>query len=397
MKKEESVLKKKRSTSNTTKKKNSIKRKISISNLKNQSIFIENDKQLLNSYQSLIDNKGYTNYLNEDYQKGYMIKCIKHNLNYYFNQKEYKYPYPNSNKQFLTYVKNCLEHKVFGDLAKLQAVLTQYISFDFSFKVISYITKNINNDLKDTDILDLIKSNTENISKMKVNQIKKFSHSCDSLTYIMENISNNIIKTLTTINPEYKNKNFQEVKFLDLGCEYMDFSIEIKKILNISKNHYYGIHLPKISIPNQNQIVPENFKNLSNIHKLPFDDNTFDFIFIHTFIQKVFDLPSLLNELKRILKPNGFIFMITIMGLEKNDNLLSDIINTLKNIFVKKKNIYEYIKNPEYMRYFNYKQWDYVMKKFDFKYNNFGYLKSGFRESITQNNYTTYAIYQVIK
>ncbi len=369
--------------------------KISISNMKNQSLIINSDKELLNSYISLIENEGYIKFLNEYHQKGYLTDCARHNHNFIISEKDYKYPYPNSNIQFITYIKNAIKYKYFGDLAKFQSILTKYISFNFSFKVMSYITKNQNKNLKDTEIIEFILSSNENL--LKKNEIKRNIESCDPDLFMIESIVKNIINSLSSVNPKYENKNYEELKFLDLGCEYLNYSKKIKNMLKISNEQYYGLHLPNIKIPNNNNIKSDNFKLLTNVHKLPFDDNSFDFIYIHTFSQRINDLTALLNELNRIIKPNGFLFLISIMAIDKNDCILSDIINTLKNVFIHKINIHEYIKNPEYMRYLNYIQTDYVMKKAGFKYNSFGLLRSKMKESITQNNNQSYAIYKVEK
>jgi len=395
MKKIDTVSKEKR----TLDKKNiSTKRKkISISNMKNRSIIIKNSTELINSYKTLVDNKEYTDFLNEYYQMGFLTKCSKHDLNFYFGEKEYIYPYPNSNQQFITYVRNALNYKNFGDLARLQAVLTKYVSFEFSFKVISYITKNQNKDLKDTDIIDYIQS-TE-FQYIYNNKIKQNKNACDPTLYMKQHTTKNIKKYVQKLllNPNYKNNNYQDLKFLDFGCEYLEFSFEIKKVLNLSSDQFYGLHLEDVMIPPEQNINSKNFKTLNNVHKLPFEDNSFDFIFIHSFLQKILDLPSLLKELKRILKPNGFIYTIWIMTFDKNNNILCDIINTLKNVFINKKNINEYIKNPEFMRYFNYIEWDYILNKSNFKFIVTNYLKSTTKESITQNNGATYNVYQVEK
>lgn len=369
--------------------------KISISNMKNQPIIINSDKELLNSYLSLIENEGYIKFLNEHHQKGYLTDCARHNHNFIISEKDYKYPYPNSNIQFITYIKNALKYKYFGDLAKFQSILTKYISFDLSFKVMSYITKNQNKNLKDTEIIEFILSSNQDL--LKKNEIKRNIESCDPDLFMIESIVKHIINSLSSVNPKYENKNYEELKFLDLGCEYLNYSEKIKKMLKLSNEQYYGLHLSNIKIPNKNNIKSENFKLLTNVHKLPFNDNSFDFIYIHTFSQRINDLIGLLNELNRIIKPNGFLFIISTMAIDKNDCILSDIVNTLKNIFINKINIHEYIKNPEYMRYLNYIQTDYVMKKAGFKYNSFGLLRSKMKESITQNNNQSYAIYKVEK
>ncbi len=374
-------------------------------NIKNNqlnSIFINSPEKLKDSYNIIIENDDYLKYVNNYEKNGGITKCVKENLNFYFKEKQYIYPYPNSNIQFVTYINNSLKHKDYGDLAKLQAILTKYISFNFSFKVISYITKNKNKNIKDSDILKYILY--ANNSLKILNIFKPNPKQCDSFNFMSEIIIKHILPQIQIIFKKNKTDpnidiNMNEIKFIDIGCDFLNFSYDIYKKLNISKNNFYGLYSTKNKLFKNlnNNIELNNFKKIVNVSKLPFEDNFFDFVFIHSFLQKIFDIESFLKELKRIIKPNGFILMFCVMGLDKNDSLLCDISNTLNNVFIKNKNIEEYIKNPEYMRYFNYIQWDFIMKKFNFKYAKQSILYSKSKESITLNNSLNYSIYKNIK
>lgn len=389
-----------------TSKKISIKKpkKITIKNKninnKNNNIFINSSEELKESYKKTVDNNNYYDFLEEFLKKGYITKCVKENINFWFKEKEHIYPYPNSNIQFVTYVKNSLNNKDYGDLAKLQAILTKYISFDFSFKVISYITKNKNKNIKDVDIINFI-LDTNKINNIKSNIVKLNPKQCKIIDFMTEQLTRQIKGQLEDINKNNQ-VNIKNIKFCDIGCEHLDFSHKIFKILDISNNNFYGLYDSKYKLFSNNNFIKKNidlnnFIKINNISKLPFEDNYFDFLFAHSFLQKVNDFDLLVSELNRILKPNGFILLISIMTLDRNDNLLCDIINTLNNVIIKKINIEDYIKNPEYMRYFNYVQWDFVMKKHNFKYVKQNILYGQSKESITQNNGMNFAIYQVKK
>ncbi len=393
-------IKKKNIKKKTIKAKKTIRSKINNNNKNSKNkLFIDSPKELEESYKNLIENQQYLDFLQKFFEKGYITECIKKNFDFLYQQKEFIYPYPNSNIQFSTYIKNSLKYKDYGELAKLQAIFTKYISFDFSFKVISYISKNKNKGLKDTDVIDFILSSINN----KTNQIFKNPNQCSSLVFMNQQISKQIVNHLKSLNNQNNlNKIFEKIKYIDIGCEYLDFSYNITKFSKIPIQNMYGLYYTNknklFTVNNKyNNILLKNFKKLTNISKLPFDDNYFDFVFIHSFIQKIYDINTLLKEIKRILKPNGFIFLISIMGIDKNDNILCDIINTLYYVFVKKINIKDYIKNPVYMRYFNYVQWDFIMKNNDFSYIKQQTLYSKSKESIISNNNMTFAIYQVKK
>lgn len=76
----------------------------------------------------------------------------------------------------------------------------------------------------------------------------------------------------------------------------------------------------------QRQITNYRIKNSvnSNALLLPFSDSSFDIIILQDVIEHLSDIENLLNEIKRVLKPNGTIYLST-------PNKLS-IINILSNL-----------------------------------------------------------------
>jgi methionine biosynthesis protein MetW len=95
-------------------------------------------------------------------------------------------------------------------------------------------------------------------------------------------------------------------KVLDIGC-YDGFITE--KIKNYG-NEVTGIELSKegakICRSRGIECVEQDLES-----KFPFEDNSFDVVFGGEIIEHIFDTDKLLQEIKRILKPNGHIVLST--------------------------------------------------------------------------------------
>lgn len=118
---------------------------------------------------------------------------------------------------------------------------------------------------------------------------------------------------------------------LEIGCTNGFSSIEINKI---TKCNIIGIDINKNSISNAIEKIKLNsldenkikfeYGNAENLSK--FSDNTFDLIICGNAISFMNDKSKVLNELIRILKPNGFISIVPLWYKESpNINLVNKI------------------------------------------------------------------------
>lgn len=112
-------------------------------------------------------------------------------------------------------------------------------------------------------------------------------------------------------------------KVLEIGCTNGFSSIEINKLTNCN---VIGIDINQNSIDNANsRILPNNLdpKKISfeygNAEKLRFKDNTFDLIICGNALSFVSDKSKTIEELKRVLKPNGFISIVPIWYYKQPD------------------------------------------------------------------------------
>lgn len=105
-------------------------------------------------------------------------------------------------------------------------------------------------------------------------------------------------------------------KVLEIGCTNGFSSIEINKLTNCN---IIGIDINKNSIDNANSRILENGLNpekisfeYGNAEDLRFKDNEFDLIICGNAMSFVSDKNKAIHELKRVLKPNGFISIVPI-------------------------------------------------------------------------------------
>ena len=111
-------------------------------------------------------------------------------------------------------------------------------------------------------------------------------------------------------------------KVLDIGCNDGTFS---KIILNKSgASQLIGIDVVKKTVDWANSHWKSTGKMkfmVADAHKLPFDSGSFDAVFALEVLEHVFDPTKVLNEVKRVLKKNGYaVFLVP------SDSLLFRII-----------------------------------------------------------------------
>jgi len=106
---------------------------------------------------------------------------------------------------------------------------------------------------------------------------------------------------------------FEKGKILDSGCGFGGMDIALAK--RIPGCEIIGIDLSDTLLEYANSSVSDtNFKNRlkfkkGDVQKIPFEDNTFDVVFSVNMVHWVDDPIVMLNEIKRVLKPNGYLFI----------------------------------------------------------------------------------------
>lgn len=120
-------------------------------------------------------------------------------------------------------------------------------------------------------------------------------------------------------------------KVLEIGCTNGFSSLEINKLTNCN---VIGIDINQNSVDNANERIVENGLDLSkisfeygNAESLRFEDNEFDLIICGNAMSFVADKNKAIEELKRVLKPNGFISIVPIWYLDNPDEKIISKVN----------------------------------------------------------------------
>lgn len=99
-------------------------------------------------------------------------------------------------------------------------------------------------------------------------------------------------------------------KYLDIGCSDGLLTVKIGKLLKLKQDQIYGIDIPEFASEPIKPTKGFQFTQYSaNDVKLPFADNTFDLITMLQVLHHVKNPYDMLMEIKRILKPNGILFL----------------------------------------------------------------------------------------
>ena len=138
-------------------------------------------------------------------------------------------------------------------------------------------------------------------------------------------------------------RNFKKGIVLDSGCGPGFITIELAKRFPLSE--FFGIDLsdPLLDIANdksQKEKLIEKVKFLkADVHNIPFPDNYFDFVININMLHLVEEPVKMLNEIERVLKPDGFFFITdlrkSILGLIEREMKSAFIIKEVKEIIAK--------------------------------------------------------------
>jgi len=152
---------------------------------------------------------------------------------------------------------------------------------------------------------------------------------------------------------DYKNS---DLKILDFGCGDGRYFLFFKQFFR--ENNIYGVEVSEIRIKRAKKLGWKNVFKIKDFQPLPFKDSYFDFI---NFDQVIEHIPSnkiefYLKELKRILKPNGKIIIVT-------PNYPIKRVYDLLNALVKRdpKRIFD---DPTHVAQYNFKMLNSLLKKY---------------------------------
>jgi ubiquinone/menaquinone biosynthesis C-methylase UbiE len=298
-----------------------------------------------------------------------------------------------SDIQIYTYIKHAA--KDIMRMSKFKMLFSHFFRVKkITHKIIKKVKKAIINNeiITDTYIIELLSKykQMDKYIEMK-NEIKKKEKEapvriiCSRDKYIFEYIG---LKNRQL----FRHGNIPNIKYLDYGCGFGPKTIAYSKELGIPPKNIYGTDIKQWGPYNQQESKFKfNFKLLTDDYKIDFDDNTFDIVSSFYVLHHVSDLTNALNEIKRVLKPNGYVLILEHDNHDGYDNLLIDIEHLLYATFVDKNT--KFIEKPDYAKYYNWLEWNYIFSLHNFTYVNGNVL---FTEVTHDMNYDNmcYAIYQ---
>ncbi len=167
------------------------------------------------------------------------------------------------------------------------------------------------------------------MKKVKKEDIQKLSYT-DFVSLICE--ENRPSGGKFTIREIAKNSFINEnSKILEIGCTNGFSSLEINKLTNCN---VIGIDINQNSVDNAKKRIKENGLNpkkisfeYGNAEELRFKDNEFDLIICGNAMSFVSNKSKAINELKRVLKPNGFISIVPIWYKDNPDKKIISKVN----------------------------------------------------------------------
>ena len=112
-------------------------------------------------------------------------------------------------------------------------------------------------------------------------------------------------------------------KILDYGC---GTGRSLRFIRDLGYNDIVGVDINNDMIKEAKKIDPNGKYELIESAKIPYENNTFDIIFMsYVFLEvgKFEEIVKILKEFKRVLKQNGFIIFVTSIVTDIKDEWLS--------------------------------------------------------------------------
>ena len=298
----------------------------------------------------MINKNEYFNFLDKKYGKN--NKCLLINYKKIF-LNNVQYPTVNTNQQIKFLINEIYRTKNIIEYNNFILLLTNFMSFNASFKLFNIICTT--DKIKDIDVINYIES--LQIQNRKRNSIYSLDEVCSKQKFGFELIYSHIENNLKKME--------NNIKYLDIGCGDGIKTKLFAEILNINKDNIYGTDIKMWGPYSNKKNFSFNFKYIEK-DKLKYDDNSFDVLTCFLTLHHIKNINTMIDEIKRVLKPNGIFILIEHDALTYFDKLLIDIQHTFFAFFYDKNK--NYIKKPLYSKYYNQIEFEYIfVKKHKFK------------------------------
>ncbi len=231
-------------------------------------------------------------------------------------------------------------------------ITTNYI-YKLSYKSSERLFILLNKFVKiDDELIELIKQKKND--HIIINNMKNKTTSITNIPYHVKikSAKKRAYKLMEFINNTNIVKHININNYLDIGCFDGMKTVAIGKILGLNNNNIYGIDVDNYA---GNKINPINgfiFNRYKQNNLLPYESERFDFITILQVLHHVKKPVKMLKEIKRVLKPNGLLFIREHDKTDKNIDKLIRLEHLLYSQLVDKIPYDVYVQN-NYEKYFS--------------------------------------------
>jgi ubiquinone/menaquinone biosynthesis C-methylase UbiE len=320
--------------------------------------------------------KKYENYIDNNKnlttcQKKIFIEYRKVINTIYVDQK--------SNYQISTLIDNIHKNNKLYYKSKLQTMLLKFFNKQFSEIIYRHIEHNPK--ITDDEIIEYIINKRHKYKNNTKTPIKLGLQICNEWTYIIQLISLKYKQLIENLNGKYDSS---KIKYVDIGMGRGNKTYKIANELGLVDKNVSGADIKIWGPYNQENIKHKvNFIEIED-GKINAKDNSFDFASCILMLHHVKDLDNFILEIKRILKPDGILLIIEHNIYDDYDHLMLDVLHFLYEILVDKNK--EYRENPAYSSYYNWVEWNFILKKFNFNFLENNVLFSTINDEVRYDN-----------
>ncbi len=337
----------------------------------------------INTYDDLIDKRGYLSFLHKKKKIEVDGQCMYDTLEDIFLHRKKDFPRSDSNQQIQYLIHQIFKEKKIIQLQHLNTLLTHFLPFDESYELIKTLKDTSN--ITDKQVIELIKK--IKLKKTFKNTNFMYGQKCKPQDFMFQQLGFQIKKEYKKINGSFIP---DDIQYLDICCGDGRKTIGLSKYLKIPLKNVHGTDIEAWGPYHKTKHFPFHFEFIQN-NKLNYLDDSFDVITCFLSLHHIKKLSGFLNEIHRILKPTGIFLFIEHKPFDYTDELIIDIQHLLFAYFYDKNETY--LENPDYSQYYNFMEWDYIMDKHKFKFITSRTIYQSIRKEVRYDE-QFFAIYQ---
>jgi ubiquinone/menaquinone biosynthesis C-methylase UbiE len=315
----------------------------------------------------------------KEFIKNKNIPSCDKNLYISLLNKQNIYVNQTSNKQIYTFIQNIKKNRNIKLRLQFELLLRNFFLDEDADKILRILLKKR---LKDTSVFNKV------ISKFK---LKQWEQNIDCSDW------ESIIKKIII---EFKqNFNFNKIQYLDIGSgNGKKTNLYIKELFtNVNDKNFlinnvvHGTDIQQWGNYEQSKKYNQLYNfSINRNEELPYENNSFNVITVTLTLHHIEKLDKMLNEIKRVLQPNGVLIIIEHNQIGEIEHLIYDIQHMFYGFLYDKKN---YVENPDFAHYYNMMEWKFIMSQKNFTNVKTEYITHGIENSLMYDN-KFYSFYQ---